>query len=71
VEKLWNWAAPHHTIYLYSADSRRTILQEHEEMIQALRDGDNTRLAELMHQHRHGSETQLGAMLGGPVVRPV
>lgn len=72
LEKLWNWAAPYHTIYLYSADSRRTILEEHEAMIQALRDGDNTRLAELMHQHRHGSETQLGAMLsGGPAVRPV
>jgi len=71
LERLWNWAAPYHTIYLFSADSRRAILQEHEEMIEALRDGDNARLAELMHQHRHGSETQLGFMLnGGPVIRP-
>jgi DNA-binding GntR family transcriptional regulator len=71
LERLWNWAAPYHTIYLFSADSRRAILQEHEEMIEALRTGDNARLAELMHQHRHGSETQLGFMLnGGPVIRP-
>lgn len=71
IERLWNWAAPYHAIYLFSPDSRRAILEEHEAMIEALRDGDNARLAEIMDQHRHGSETQLGVMLnGGPIVRP-
>ncbi|MFD0855887.1 GntR family transcriptional regulator, partial [Actinomadura adrarensis] len=70
LERLWNWAAPYHTIYLFSADSRRTVLEEHEAMIEALRSGDNARLAELMTTHRHGSETQLGVMLNGPLIRP-
>lgn len=71
IERLWNWAAPYHAVYLFSADSRRAVLAEHEAMIEALRAGDNARLAELMDRHRHGSETQLGPLLaGGPIVRP-
>ncbi|MGW1029023.1 GntR family transcriptional regulator [Streptomyces sp. NPDC002577] len=72
IERLWNWAAPYHSVYLVSPDSRRAVLEEHAAMIEALRDGDNGRLAELMDQHRHGSETQLGLMLGGgAIARPV
>ncbi|TDC71733.1 GntR family transcriptional regulator [Actinomadura sp. GC306] len=71
IERLWNWAAPYHAVYLFSPDSRRAVLDEHEAMIEALRDGDNARLARLMDQHRHGSETQLGLILGsGPIARP-
>lgn len=71
IERLWNWAAPYHAVYLFSPDSRRAVLEEHEAMIEALRDGDNARLAQLMDQHRHGSETQIGLILGaGPIARP-
>jgi DNA-binding GntR family transcriptional regulator len=49
-------------MYLYSADGRRTVLAEHAEMIGALREGDNARLAALMERHRHGSETHLFAV---------
>lgn len=71
IERLWNWAAPYHAVYLVSPESRRAILHEHEQMVEALREGDNARLAELMNQHRHGSETVLGPMLGGGhIVRP-
>jgi DNA-binding GntR family transcriptional regulator len=61
IERLWDLAAPYHAMYLYSADGRRTVLAEHAEMIGALRAEDNARLAALMEQHRHGSETHLFA----------
>ena len=61
IERLWDLATPYHAMYLYSADGRRTVLAEHAEMIGALREGDNARLAALMEQHRHGSETHLFA----------
>lgn len=71
IERLWNWAAPYHAIYLFSAESRQAVLAEHEQMIEALAAGDNERLVELMNQHRHGSEVQLGLMLDGhPRDRP-
>jgi DNA-binding GntR family transcriptional regulator len=61
IKRLWDLAAPYHAIYLYSADGRRTVLAEHAAMLGALREGDNGRLAALMEQHRHGSETHLFA----------
>jgi DNA-binding GntR family transcriptional regulator len=66
IERLWDLAAPYHAMYLYSADGRRTVLAEHAEMIGALREADNARLAALMEQHRHGSETHLFAGPAGP-----
>jgi len=59
IERLWNLAAPYHAMYLYSPDGRRTILAEHTGMIGALTAGDNARLAALMNDHRHGSQTHL------------
>jgi DNA-binding GntR family transcriptional regulator len=59
IERLWNLAAPYHAMYLYSPDGRRTVLAEHAGMIDALREGDNARLAALMDDHRHGSQTHL------------
>jgi DNA-binding GntR family transcriptional regulator len=59
IERLWNLAAPYHAMYLYSPDGRRTVLTEHAAMIDALSAGDNARLAALMDDHRHGSQTHL------------
>jgi DNA-binding GntR family transcriptional regulator len=66
IERLWDLAAPYHAMYLYSAEGRRTVLAEHAAMIVALREGDNARLAALMEQHRHGSETHLFAGAARP-----
>jgi DNA-binding GntR family transcriptional regulator len=63
IQRLWNWATPYHAVYLFSHDSRETVLAEHAAMIEALRAGDNDRLVALMDQHRHGSETQLAPIL--------
>jgi DNA-binding GntR family transcriptional regulator len=65
IERLWDLAAPYHAMYLYSADGRRTVLAEHAEVIGALRERDNGRLAALIEQHRHGSETHLFAGAAG------
>ncbi|WP_236043717.1 GntR family transcriptional regulator [Streptomyces pilosus] len=63
VKRLWTWAAPYHAVYLFSAESRRHVLEEHETMITALKTGDNDLLARTMDQHRHGSESQLRVLL--------
>jgi DNA-binding GntR family transcriptional regulator len=65
IERLWNLVAPYQAMYLYSADSRRTVLTEHAAMIDALRAGDNERLATLLEQHRRGAETHLFASAAG------
>jgi DNA-binding GntR family transcriptional regulator len=71
IERLWNWAAPYHALYLFSEESRKAVLDEHAQMVEALAAGDNERLVQLMNQHRHGSEVQLGLMLDGrPAVLP-
>ncbi|MET8352536.1 GntR family transcriptional regulator [Micromonospora sp. NPDC005206] len=64
IERFWTWASPYHAVYLFSPDSRRHVLEEHATMIEALRQGDNELLARTMDQHRHGSETQIGGILG-------
>jgi len=63
IERLWNWAAPYHAVYLYSEEGRRAVLAEHAEMIGALRDGDNTRLAALMQEHREGGSAAIAVRL--------
>lgn len=68
IEKLWTWASPYHAVYLFSPESRRVVLSEHDQMMTALRQGDNAALARLMDQHRHGSETHIGLTLGGGAV---
>jgi DNA-binding GntR family transcriptional regulator len=65
IERLWNLVAPYQAMYLYSADSRRTVLTEHAAMVDALRAGDNARLATLLEQHRRGPETHLFASAPG------
>lgn len=63
VRRLWTWAAPYHAVYLFSEESRQHVLDEHETMIQALREGNNELLSRTMDQHRHGSESQLRVLL--------
>jgi len=50
-------------VYLYSEEGRRAVLAEHAEMIGALRDGDNTRLAALMQEHREGGSAAIAVRL--------
>ncbi|MFF9542483.1 GntR family transcriptional regulator [Streptomyces albidoflavus] len=63
VRRLWTWAAPYHSVYLFSPESRRRVLDEHATMIAALREGDNVLLARTLDQHRDGSASQLRLLL--------
>lgn len=64
IEKLWDWASPYHAVYLFSPESRQSVLDEHAGMLAALEAGDIETLIHLMDEHRHGSETQMGIALG-------
>jgi DNA-binding GntR family transcriptional regulator len=61
IERLWNWAAPYHAVYLFYAEGRRAVLAEHAEMVRALRDYDLARLSALMDEHRRGGEAAISA----------
>lgn len=64
LRKIWTWAAPYHTSYLFSAEGRTRVLREHALMIKALKTGNNARLIGLMDEHRSGSEQHLLATFG-------
>ncbi|MEW2304477.1 GntR family transcriptional regulator [Streptomyces sp. NPDC006655] len=71
IKRIWTWALPYHSVYLYDGAGRARILAEHKEMVIALGAGDTQRLADLMDAHRAGSEAQLNLMLeAGAVARP-
>ena len=65
LRRLWKLAMPYHAAYLYDPAGRQRVCEEHDAMIEALADGDNTRLIELMDEHRRGGEANTGMILGG------
>ncbi|MEU6917388.1 GntR family transcriptional regulator [Streptomyces olindensis] len=71
IRRIWTWALPYHSVYLYDEAGRTRILAEHREMVAALRAGDVERLVELMDAHRAGSADRLNLMLeAGAVTHP-
>lgn len=71
IRRIWTWALPYHSVYLYDDAGRARILEEHGEMVTALRTGDTERLVDLMDTHRAGSEAQLNLLLeAGAVAHP-
>ncbi|ETA05803.1 MULTISPECIES: GntR family transcriptional regulator [Gordonia] len=65
LRRLWKLAMPYHAAYLYDPAGRQRVCGEHDAMIDALAEGDNTRLVELMDEHRRGGEANTGMILGG------
>jgi DNA-binding GntR family transcriptional regulator len=63
IERLWNWAAPYHAVYLFSEEGRRAVLAEHAEMVSALRDYDLARLSALTDEHRKGGEAAVAGLV--------
>lgn len=70
LRRLWTLAMPYHAVYLYDPEARVRILEEHESMIDALRDHDNERLVSLMVGHRRGGESGTSVMLRAGGVHP-
>lgn len=63
IRRLWRLAMPYHAAYLFDAEVRRRVLDEHEAMIDALADHDNERLIALMDEHRRGGEAGASMLL--------
>lgn len=63
LRRLWNLAMPYHAAYLYDPAGRTRVCAEHDAMLDALADGDNTRLIDLMNSHRSGGEANTGELL--------
>jgi DNA-binding GntR family transcriptional regulator len=63
LDRLWNLSEPYQAAYVAQPGVRERIVQEHEEMIEALRTGDLDRLAALSDAHRGASEASVLAVL--------
>jgi DNA-binding GntR family transcriptional regulator len=66
LERLWRWAMPYHTVYLYDSSGRERLIREHSEMIEAYASGDNAEVVRIMDQHRLGGEQHLNVRFNSP-----
>jgi DNA-binding GntR family transcriptional regulator len=66
LERLWRWAMPYHTVYLYDSSGRERLIREHTEMIEAYASGDNAEVARIMDLHRVGGEQHMNMRFNTP-----
>jgi DNA-binding GntR family transcriptional regulator len=52
VERLWNASEPYRATYLWLPATRRRIVREHAQMLEALERGDRGRLVQVANRHR-------------------
>jgi DNA-binding GntR family transcriptional regulator len=52
VERLWNTSEPYRATYLWLPTTRRRIVREHAQMLEALARGDRPRLVQIANRHR-------------------
>ena len=52
VERLWNASEPYRATYLWLPTTRRRIVREHAQMLDALARGDRARLVQVANRHR-------------------
>jgi DNA-binding GntR family transcriptional regulator len=63
VERLWRLCEPYHAAYLWHPTTRKRMVLEHDEMIEALAAHDRERLSQLVEMHRTAAETTLRELL--------
>jgi DNA-binding GntR family transcriptional regulator len=63
LERLWDLSASYHSTYLLDADSRRRVIDQHSEIIAALKNADGEAYTAHMREHRDLSERKLRAVL--------
>jgi DNA-binding GntR family transcriptional regulator len=68
LERLWRWAMPYHTVYLYDSSGRQRLIREHNEMIKAYAAGDNAEIVRIMDQHRLGGTQHMNVRFGAAPV---
>ena len=67
VERLWNASEPYRATYLWLPATRRRIMREHAQMLEALERGDRARLVQVANRHRDAARevvTELLALEG-------
>lgn len=63
VRRLWDLSDAYRALYLFSADSRSRVPDEHDELIDALRQQDLARCLEVMDRHRSEAENRVTPVL--------
>jgi DNA-binding GntR family transcriptional regulator len=63
LDRLWNLSEPYQAAYVAQPGVRERIVEEHAEMIDAIRSGDLERLTALTDAHRGASEASVLAVL--------
>jgi DNA-binding GntR family transcriptional regulator len=63
VRRLWNLSHPYQATYLWLPDTRDRVVEEHEAMIDALRQGDRRTLVKLADAHRAAAEATVLGLL--------
>lgn len=67
LRRIWALSDAYRSAYLVVPSAQRRIVAEHDEMVEALRRGDNEAVIALMDTHRHGTADQITALLAAPV----
>lgn len=63
VSRLWYRSSFYRSLFLHSAPSVASVLADHEQMIQSVRENDLERLLAISDEHRHGTEMMLSERL--------
>jgi DNA-binding GntR family transcriptional regulator len=69
VDRLWRISEPYRAAYLSLPETPERVLNEHYEMIEALRSGDRRRLKRITDVHRNAAELRVLDLLPGAVGR--
>lgn len=56
VERLWNMSSAYRSLYIYDPTSSRHVLEDHERILDAIRDGDAEALVRISDEHRSSTE---------------
>jgi DNA-binding GntR family transcriptional regulator len=63
VGRLWNTSEPYRATYLWLPPTRRRIIREHEQMLEALARGDRARLVQIADRHRNAARAAVTGLL--------
>jgi DNA-binding GntR family transcriptional regulator len=66
VRRLWSLSDMYRALYLYDEGARERVLDEHEQLIEALRHQNVDECIRVMDAHRNGSEKLVTSVLGRP-----
>jgi DNA-binding GntR family transcriptional regulator len=63
VGRLWNMVGSYHPLYIYDKESRRRVIDEHRQFIEAIKNGDLESLIATANAHRDSAVAKLSEVL--------